>query len=151
MAIDNDAGAIDAMLRAAGDRGLDGVTTMVVDITHPTAGPRMAWSGAEGLRRAGSADVCLVAGHSPPPVPRYRIPLDEAIALVYEVSGEAVVEFVARNDPMAKHISASRRDELAPYSQDVFEEHAERLGEIVHSEAVSASRTLYHLRRGRRD
>lgn len=147
VAIDNDAGAIDAMLRAAADQGLEAVTPMVVDVTNPT--PAFGWRGRE--RKAFTERVqptfaswlavlhhlCLGIG----------IPLDEAVAMVYDLSGEAVVEFVEPDDPMAKHISASRRDDLAPYSKDVFEGHAERLGEIVHSETVSATRTLYHLRR----
>jgi hypothetical protein len=118
-----------------------------VDITNPT--PAFGWRGRE---RSAFTDrvqpsfatwlavvhhLCLGVG----------IPLEEVVELVYEFSEEAVVEFVAGDDPMARRISASRTGELGPYDRDSFEQKALALGTIVHSEDVSATRTMYHLRR----
>ena len=118
---------------------------MVVDITNPT--PGFGWRNRE---RASFADrvqpdmatwlallhhLCLGVG----------IPLTEVVPLIYATSPSAVVEFVAPDDSMARHISATRRDELAPYSRDVFEALAKSGGEIRSYEELSDTRTIYHL------
>lgn len=147
VAIDNDQGAIDALFRTASDEGLVGLTPMVVDITNPPQA--FGWRGRErkaffdrvrptfATWLAVVHHLCLSVG----------VPLEEVLALVYEVSDESVVEFVSAEDPMARHISATRRSSLAPYTPDVFEHHASAGGTIVCSEQVSATRTLYHLKR----
>ena len=143
--IDNDPGAIDALYRA--NRGRASLTPMVIDITNPTSA--FGWRGRE--RRAFTERVqpdlatwlavlhhlCLGIG----------LPLDEVTELITEFSDEAVVEFVAIDDPMAQRISASRTTALAPYDQAHFEQYVTRTAKIVASDQVSDTRTLYHLRR----
>ncbi len=145
--IDNDAGAIDALYATAAAGGLENLTPLVIDITNPT--PSFGWRGTE---RAAFTDrvrpslatwlavfhhLCLGLG----------IPLEEVVALTYEFSDEAVVEFVAADDPMAQRISASRTTELAPYTRELFEKYAVTAGTLVAKLEVSSTRTMYHLRR----
>ncbi len=145
--IDNDAGAIDALYAIAAVSGLENLTPLVIDITNPT--PSFGWRGIE---RASFTDrvrpsfatwlavinhLCLGLG----------LPLEAVVALTYEFSDEAVVEFVAADDPMAQRISASRTTDLAPYTRELFEEYALASGTIVTKREVSSTRTMYHLRR----
>lgn len=144
--IDNDAGVIDRLYMAVAAAGLENVTPLVVDITNPT--PSFGWRGSE---RASFFDrvqpdfaiwlavlhhLCLGIG----------IPLVEVVEMIAAFSGEAVVEFVSQDDPMARRISASRRDDLAPYTRDLFEAAVAALATTVMRAEVSATRTLYHLR-----
>jgi len=48
---------------------------------------------------------------------------------------------------MAKRIPASRTSDLTPYSQQHFERYVEAAGAIVAQSEVSATRTVYHIRR----
>lgn len=147
LGIDSDPGAIDALYAATRSAGTGNLTPLVIDITSPT--PSFGWRGRE---RAAFTDrvrpafatwlaiihhLCLSVG----------IPLEEVIGLIHEFSNEAVVEFVAREDPMAQKISASRTGELGRYDLAYFEEIALSSGEIVAKGQVSETRTMYHLRR----
>lgn len=147
VAIDIDPGAVDALYRLEGESVRRKVTPLVVDITNPT--PAFGWRSTE--RRAFfdrmNPDLttwlavlhhlCLGTG----------IPLPEVLDLIHAVGQEAVVEFVDPEDPMALHITASRRDPLHDYSRAAFESGITARFEIVSSEPASDTRTLFHLRR----
>ena len=146
--IDSDPGAVDGLYAVLKRDGQDRITPAVIDITNPT--PAFGWRGRERkaiwdrLRPSFATwlavyhHLCLGAG----------IPLAEVVGLTYEVSPEAVVEFVHPEDKMARHISATRQAELAPYTRDHFEQYATAAGSIVSREDLSPTRTIYHLRRG---
>jgi hypothetical protein len=147
LAIDVDPGAVDALYQLEGDRVRARVTPLVVDITNPT--PSFGWRSRE--RRAffdrAQPDfstwlavlhhLCLGTG----------IPLPEVLDLVHAVGPEAVVEFVDPADPMARHITATRRDPLHEYSLAAFESGVAARFDVVAAESVSPSRSLFHLRR----
>jgi hypothetical protein len=147
LGIDNDSGAIDALYSSTKSAGTGAVTPLVIDITNPT--PAFGWRGRERASFMSRVQpsfatwlaivhhLCLSVG----------LPLDEVIGLVFEFSNDAVVEFVAIEDPMAQRISASRTEVLGRYDREYFEEVAAELGSIVSSEQVSQFRTMYHLRR----
>ena len=147
LGIDNDQGAVDALYASTKQSRIANLTPLVIDITNPT--PSFGWRGKE---RSAFTDrvqpsfatwlavvhhLCLGVG----------LPLEEVIGLVYEFSEEAVVEFVAIEDPMAQRISASRTTDLGAYDRDTFEQHATAAGSIVSREEISSTRTMYHLRR----
>ena len=62
-------------------------------------------------------------------------------------SKHAVIEFVSPDDPMAQRVVASRPGAVMPYSQELFEAAVTNRAEIVASDSVSATRTMYHVRR----
>jgi hypothetical protein len=147
LGIDNDQGAVDALYRSTRNSGITNLIPLVVDITNPT--PSFGWRGRE---RAAFAEriqpsfatwlavihhLCLGIG----------LPLEEVAALITDFSDEAVVEFVAIEDPMAQRISASRVTDLAPYDRELFEKYIAGAASIVTREEVSDTRTMYHLKR----
>lgn len=143
VAIDSDAGVVDALYRSARDDAV-GVVPLVVDVTNPT--PAFGWRGRE--RRAFADRVrpdfatwlavvhhlSLAAG----------IPLEQLAEAIVDLSTEAVVEFVDVDDPMVRRIAATRTSD-APYSRDAFERSLEGRATIVTTEQVAPHRTLYHL------
>jgi hypothetical protein len=58
-----------------------------------------------------------------------------------------VVEHVAPEDEMAKLLLSSREETPWPFDQEAFEAAASERFELVQSQKVSATRTLYELRR----
>jgi hypothetical protein len=148
LGIDNDQGAVDALYASTKQSQIANLTPLVIDITNPT--PSFGWRGKERSAFTDRArpsfatwlavvhHLCLGIG----------LPLEEVVGLVYEFSEEAVVEFVAIEDPMAQRISASRTTELGPYNREAFEEYVKVGGSIVGREEVSSTRTMYHLKRG---
>lgn len=143
--LDSDPGAVDALYTTAQRAGVADLTPMVVDVTNPT--PGFGWRNRERAPFAVRVQpdmatwlavlhhLCLGNG----------LPLTEVVPLIYATSPSSVVEFVSPDDPMARHISATRRDELAPYSRQVFEGLAESAGAIAAREELSDTRTIYHL------
>lgn len=145
--IDSDQGAIDGLYRSVHRTEVQNITPLVVDVTNPT--PAFGWRSRE---RAALSErlrpdfatwlavvhhLCLGVG----------IPLDEVVGQVFDFSSEAVVEFVAADDPMARRISATRTADLAPYGIGEFEDYVTRYGTIIDKRAVSDTRTLYHVSR----
>jgi hypothetical protein len=146
LGIDNDHGAVDALYAATRRSGITNLTPLVVDITNPT--PAFGWRGRERAAftqrvQPSFATWLAVVHHLSLGI---GIPLDEVIALIFEFSDEAAVEFVAPDDPMAEKISASRTDKLGRYDRDFFEQTLAALGSVVAREEVSATRTMYHVR-----
>jgi hypothetical protein len=147
LGIDNDQGAVDALYQFTKNSGITNLTPLVIDITNPT--PSYGWRGRE---RSAFTDriqtsfatwlavvhhLCLGLG----------LPLQEIVDLIAEFSEEAVVEFVAIEDPMAQRISASRTTKLGRYDREFFEECIATTSAVVSREEVSPTRTMYHLRR----
>jgi hypothetical protein len=145
VAVDNDPGAIDALYRIPDEQSRSRVVPLVLDITNPT--PGFGWRGTERKSFAERVQpdfatwlavvhhLCLGQG----------IPLPEVVALIADLSPEAVVEFVDPADPMAHRITASRRAVTVPYTRELFEELAGARFCIVAAEQVADTRTLYHL------
>lgn len=145
VAIDNDAGVVDAMYRSARADGFD-VVSLVVDVTNPT--PAFGWRGRERPAfvdrvRPDFATWLAVVHHL---ALTGGIPLDQLAALVVDLSEEAVVEFVSPEDPMVRRIAATRTSD-APYSQEAFESALRTRAAILATEPVTPHRTLYHVAR----
>jgi ribosomal protein L11 methylase PrmA len=147
LGIDNDQGAVDQLYSSTRLAGITNLTPLVVDITNPT--PAFGWRGKERTSfvdriQPDFATWLAVIHHLALGV---GLPLQEIVSLVYEFSDEAVVEFVSMNDPMAQRISASRTGDLNPYSRDLFERYLAAAGTVVTEHEVSATRTMYHVKR----
>ena len=146
VAMDADPGAVDRLYRTLrGTPEERTVLPLVVDVTNPS--PAQGWRGAERdpLPARGRPvlatylalvhHVCLGRG----------VPLDEFLDLVRETSGGAVVEFVAREDPMSQSVLATKVEAHADYDLATFRTLAGARGRILAEESLSATRTLFHL------
>jgi hypothetical protein len=147
VAIDSDAGAVDAMYRRLRDAETGGVVPLVMDMADPS--PDRGWRGQERrslLRRAEPElatwlavihHVCLAG----------EVPVDGFLDLVAETSPHAVVEFVGPDDPMSRRLMATRKIPRDDYTRESFMEAVARRFTIEASTAVSPTRDLLHLRR----
>jgi hypothetical protein len=147
VAIDSDAGAVDHMYCSLSEMDETRIVPLVMDMADPS--PNRGWRGRE--RRALHArgepaltvwlavihHICLAG----------EVPISGFLDLVAETSPDAVVEFVAPDDPMSRRLMATRKTARDDYSREVFLAAVEERFQIVGSVRVSATRDLFHLRR----
>lgn len=75
------------------------------------------------------------------------MPVAAFLDLVAETSPQAVVEFVAPDDPMSRRLMATRKTPRDDYTRESFMEAVAPRFSVEGSTAVSPTRDLFHLRR----
>jgi hypothetical protein len=147
VALDGDSGAVDRMYRAfRGTAEGERIVPMVVDIADPSV--NRGWRGAErrGLLERGKPDFALWLAIAHHICLGRGVPLSEFVALVAEVSAEAVVEFVDADDPMSRRLLATRTETHEGYDLDSFRSLLAGRFAIVTEEPLSSTRRLFHVR-----
>ncbi len=147
VALDSDAGAIDALYRRLRDAGSKGIFPLVMDMADPS--PDRGWRGRERRTLVKRADpdlaiwlavihhICLAG----------EVPIAGFLDLVAETSPHSIVEFVGPDDPMSRRLMATRKVDRDDYTRELFMEAVAKRFMVEASTAVSATRDLFHLRR----
>ena len=150
VAIDSDPAVVGSMYRRAAAESLD-VLPLVVDLARPT--PAAGWRNGECAsfldRARGRFDLVLMLAVIHHLLVTERIPLEEVLSLVSELSRDyVVIEYVAPEDPMFQKIARGRERLYVELTRVQFEAAAERRFEIVRREEIAGMhRCLYLLRR----
>jgi len=147
VAMDGDAGAVDLMYRRfRANSGGSRLVPLVVDISDPSV--NRGWRGAErrGLLERGRPDfglwlaiahhICLGRG----------VPLAEFVGLVFDVSREAVVEFVSAHDDMSRRLLATRTETHEGYDEESFRSMLAGRFSILAEESLTPTRRIFHVR-----
>jgi hypothetical protein len=147
VAMDADPGAVDRLygeLRGTPDE--QRVLPLVVDVMNPS--PAQGWRGTERatLGARGRPELALYLALVHHLCLGRGVPLDGFLDLVCETAPLAMVEFVAREDPMSQRLLATKLEQHAGYDLDTFRRLARARGEIVSEEALSETRSLFLLR-----
>ena len=148
IAIDNDSVAIDVLYRRGASASWGGkITPAVVDITQPT--PAMGWRNVERaafLDRLGTVDLSLWLAVIHHVILSGGIPLAEILSAINNLSGHAIIEHIAPEDPSVESMTASRQWAHVP----TWEEFAAALNEAgmstVDTARTSQTRTLVMVR-----
>jgi hypothetical protein len=147
VALDSDAGAIDALYRRLRDAGSKGIFPLVMDMADPS--PDRGWRGRERRTLIKRADphlaiwlavihhICLAG----------EVPIAGFLDLVAETSQHSIVEFVGPDDPMSRRLMATRKVGRDDYTRELFMDAVAKRFTVEASTAVSATRDLFHLRR----
>jgi hypothetical protein len=148
VAMDADAGAVDRLYAALrGTPDARRILPLVVDVMNPS--PAQGWRGAEratlGQRGAPALALHLALVHHL--CLGRGVPLAAFVDLVHDTSPLAVVEFVAREDPMSQRLLATKREQHAGYDLAAFRALARGRGAIVREEPLSPTRSLLLFRR----
>lgn len=149
VAMDGDAGAVDRHYRALrGTAQAARILPLVADCMDPPAA--RGWRGSErsALSARGGPQlavhlalihhVCLGQG----------VPLGEFLDFALGDTPHAIVEFVTRDDPMARAVLATKVVAHADYALDTFRALAVRRGRVLDEVALSDTRHLFLLERG---
>ncbi len=150
VAVDVDPVVVGSTCRRASEEKLD-ILPLVVNIARPT--PATGWRNAEysGFlsRATGSFELVLMLATLHHLLVTERIPLDEILLLASELTTKfAIIEYVAREDPMFQQIARGRDELHAGFTRESFETACRRRFSIVNAQPIKDDlRWLYLLRK----
>jgi hypothetical protein len=150
VAIDSDAAAVGRLWRRASENQLD-ILPLVVDLCRPT--PALGWRNCESAsfldRVRGSFDMVMMLAVIHHMLITERVPLEEILSLAAELTTSLMlIEFVAPDDPMFRHLLRGRDALYSHLTAAYFESACARCFHIVRKQRIeNSSRTLYLLRR----
>ena len=148
VAFDIDPAAAERHFRAIREAGRTDTLPLVVDIANPS--PAIGWAGRErrSLLERANADVVLALALVHHLALTRNVPLPMVVDLFADLAPWAIVEFVPKEDPMARRLLATRRDVFPRYDLDGFREAAATRFEILREAPIADSpRVLFLLRR----
>jgi 2-polyprenyl-3-methyl-5-hydroxy-6-metoxy-1,4-benzoquinol methylase len=149
VAIDQDPAVVGAVWRRAAAENL-AILPLVLNLARPT--PAVGWRNEECpsfLDRArGEFDTVLMLAVLHHMLVVEQIPLPAILELAAELTSQyLVVEFVTPHDPMFRHLVRGRNHLYVHLTKELFESTAKRWFELVLSEDLLATRSIYLLRK----
>ena len=147
VAMDSDPMVIDRLYRDLRREGHETILPLVCNLADPS--PALGWRGAERKSIAGRGAPDLILGlalihHL---VIGANLPLEEVVEWLATFGAHLIVEFVAKDDPMAQRLLLNKVDQFGDYDREAFERLLSAHLEIVdRTELASGTRTLYFAR-----
>jgi hypothetical protein len=146
IAFDQDAGSVEHHWLTLSPEARASVLPLVMDLSNPS--PALGWGLEErrSLVERGPADMILALALVHHLAIGNNVPLDRVASLFARLGRRAIVEFVPKEDPMAQHLLAARRDVFPDYTPDGFRSAFASHFRIVEEAPVEDSRrTLFLL------
>jgi ribosomal protein L11 methylase PrmA len=148
LAFDIDPAAAEQHYRALRKDGRTDTLPLVLDLANPS--PGLGWASRErrSLIERTDADVVMALALIHHLAISRNVPLPMVLGLFADLAPWSIVEFVPKEDPMVRHLLASRKDVFPDYHLDEFRQAAGDRFEIVAEEPIRDSpRVLFLLRR----
>lgn len=145
VAIDADHLTSERLYRALKAAGENRILPLVVNLVDPS--PGLGWRGLERrpLDERGQPDLVIALALVHHMVIGANVPLPEWMDWLAGMSSEAIVEFVAKDDPQAERLLRNKDDQYGDYSLERFEQLLNARMSIVQRQALgSGTRVLYH-------
>jgi hypothetical protein len=146
IAFDQDAGSVEHHWLTLSAEARASVLPLVMDLSNPS--PALGWGLEErrSLVERGPADMILALALVHHLAIGNNVPLDRVASLFARLGRRAIVEFVPKEDPMAQHLLAARKDVFPDYTLDGFRTAFARHFRIIEEAPVEDSRrTLFLL------
>jgi len=146
LAMDRDHLAVDLLFRRLRADGPSNVLPLVVDLLDPS--PGIGWRGRERrpLEERGRPDLVLALALLHHLVIGGNVPLAEVVDWLADLGGDAVVEMVTKDDPMARRLLLNKDDQYGDYTPEAFERLAgERFRIVERLPLAGGTRILYEL------
>lgn len=148
LAFDIDPAAAEQLYRQVRGEVASGILPLVLDLANPS--PGIGWGGAERSSLTARANADLIVALAL--IHHLAISRNVPLPMIFDFFGDlapwAIVEFVPKDDPMVRHLLATRRDVFVDYSIDGFRSAALARFAIVAEEQIAESgRVLFLLRR----
>jgi len=149
IAIDKDPAVVGNLWRRASTDHLK-ILPLVVNLARPT--PAFGWRNEECpsfLDRArGKFDLVLMLAILHHLMVKEQIPLPAVLELAAELTSQSlIIEFVAPEDPMFRHLVRGRAELYSGLNKEAFELAAAPWFEIQQSEVLNLTRSIYLLRK----
>jgi len=145
VALDADAGSVDALYRRLRSSGDERILPLVLDIANPSPGVGWGLEDHRSLFDRCNADVVLALALIHHLAIARNVPLDRISSLFARLSEWLIIEWVPKSDPMVVHMLAHREDIFGEYEEGAFRSAFEADFEFVRSEPISDSARLLHL------
>ncbi|TBR16987.1 methyltransferase [bacterium] len=147
LALDADASTHEHLYRTLKLEGPGRILPLSYDLADPS--PDQGWAGAERTRleRRAKPDFVLALAVLHHLRLSAGVPTEELADWLKSLGAEAVVEFVAKDDPAAKRLLARKDDRYDDWTRAAFEAAlAPRFETLRRAELSGGGRVLYHLR-----
>ena len=145
---DGDAAVIERLYGELRSEGNDAILPLTVDLADPS--PALGWRARERspLWERGRPDLTLCLAFLHHLVIGGNVPLADAVDWLRSLGGALVVEFVTRDDAMAKRLLARKREGLhVDYERGVFERLLGEAFDVERAEELAGgARVLYFAR-----
>jgi hypothetical protein len=148
LAFDIDPAAAEQLYRQVRGEVGSRILPLVLDLANPS--PGIGWGGVErsSLPSRANADLVVALALIHHLAISRNVPLSMIADFFGDLAPWAIVEFVPKDDPMVRHLLATRRDVFVDYSIDGFRSAALGRFAIVAEEPIADSaRVLFLLRR----
>jgi ribosomal protein L11 methylase PrmA len=148
LAFDIDPAAAERNYRQIRNEGRGDILPLILDVANPS--PGIGWANLErrSLLERADPDVILALALVHHIAISRNVPLPMLLGLFADMAPWAIVEFVPKEDPMVRHLLATRRDVFPTYTLDGFRAAAAERWTIAAEQAIEDSpRTLFLLRR----
>lgn len=145
VAIDADHLTSEQLYRALKTAGENRILPLVINLVDPS--PGLGWRGIERkpLEERGQPDLVIALALVHHMVVGANVPLPEWMDWLAGMSSEAIVEFVAKDDPQAERLLRNKDDQCGDYSRERFEQLLNARMSIVQRQSLgSGTRVLYH-------
>jgi len=149
VALDSDAGSVDAFYRRLRASGDERILPLVLDIANPSPGVGWELEDHRSLMDRCNADVVLALALIHHLAIARNVPLDRISALFARLSEWLIIEWVPKSDPMVAGMLAHRGDIFSEYEESTFRSALQANFEFVRSEPIPESGRLLHLLRRR--
>ena len=147
LAFDQDPASVERNYRTSVSRKEANLLPLVLDLANPS--PKIGWANGErmDLVDRGPADMLFALALVHHLAIAGNVPLGMIAEFFSKLCSRAVVEFVAKGDPKAARLLATREDIFPTYTQDDFETEFSRFFEIISVHRITDSqRTIYLMR-----
>jgi SAM-dependent methyltransferase len=145
LALDADADVIEQLYQRLRSERCDSILPLVVNVADPS--PNRGWRGLErvALTERGRPDLVLCLALLHHLTLGIGIPLREVVDWLASLCQHVVIEFVARDDPMAQALLRHKDEQYPDYSLPIFEQCFPERFKLLRREVLgSGTRILYH-------
>jgi hypothetical protein len=140
IAFDQDAGSVEHHWLTLSPEARASVLPLVMDLANPSPGLGWGLEERRSLVERGPADVIMALALIHHLAIGNNVPLDRVASLFARLGRSAIVEFVPKEDPMAQHLLAARKDVFPDYTLEAFRASFARHFRIIEEAPIDDSR-----------
>jgi hypothetical protein len=140
IAFDQDAGSVEHHWLTLSPEARASVLPLVMDLANPSPGLGWGLEERRSLVERGPADVIMALALIHHLAIGNNVPLDRVASLFARLGRRAIVEFVPKEDPMAQHLLAARKDVFPDYTLEAFRASFARHFRIIEEAPIDDSR-----------
>jgi hypothetical protein len=145
VAMDADAAAINRLYLELRKHKSDNILPLLMNVANPS--PAQGWASVErsSLVQRGKPELTLALALVHHIVITGNVPLRTFVEWLAAITGELVIEFISKDDPMVQRLLLNKDDTYSDYCRESFEDYLRAWFTVVAREELpGGTRVLYH-------